>query len=643
MYGKRTLAALTALLLLLASVGPALGATVVDTGGPDVADHEEPGEDWSEKNATEAADEAYVTDGGDVVLVYQYDNDSDDSATGHVATNVSEGLAYLTLTDEDAPSNVTGDVTMVAGPNSVDANGTLSFPKPETLESMSLDVESAVDDTTAESSVDLSLRSSAEDESRTSALESMTTSGFVESSAEALTTNGSVTVVTGSDDATDRQHNYVLTERDGGYDMRVTESYEPLDPDAWDTPEAANETLQQQFCEFGQFVDCTVTVDSHDYSDGRLDISYTVSLDGVKSMLNSALPLALSGSDAVSNEQADRLADRLTNVTIDRVEADVSVSQGTKVVSWNVSMTGTDDLALAYADVLDIVAAMEAQATTTPSMSMTGPFGASPEEMADRLRTQVEAQRASGVSGTVDWNASLDATGDATEFDLSVTSETDDWGAYVDELRNRDGPVPANTDVTLTAETDGDRIVTETSMTVEKEGLFEADATEMERLTERVEDENAMEMIDAVRNAEFQRARMDLSLDGESTTLEAGMAADNATALTEPLSANLSSVETTYTDLDGRRTYVRLGGVVDGNASVEDVRELKLVDDSTTVSLSNEWDRSFPTMDTQYVEEYLGLAGNDGSADGLPTMMVAGGALAVTAGAGGLLLFNRLG
>jgi hypothetical protein len=45
-------------------------------------------------------------------------------------------------------------------------------------------------------------------------------------------------------------------------------------------------------------------------------------------------------------------------------------------------------------------------------------------------------------------------------------------------------------------------------------------------------------------------------------------------------------------------------------------------------------------MDTQYVREYLGLTG-DGS--GFPTTMVAGGAVALTAAAGGLILFSRSG
>jgi hypothetical protein len=644
MFGERTLAALMALLLLLTGVSPAVGATVVDVGEQEVADHDGPDDDWGEKNTTKAADEAYVTENGDVVLVYQYDNESDgDEATGYVSTNVSEGLAYLTLTDENASANSTGDVTVIADPNRIGANGTITAEKPESIEALNLSIEQLTDDTTSESSLDLHLAATPENDSETPDLESMTTSGFVESSAETITSNGSVTVDTRDDDGTEREHNYVLTEDEDGYELAVRETYEPEIPTVWADREAAMDTLEQRYCDFGSILQCSVTVEDYAFTDGTLDISYTVSLEGVKETIEGFLPLALSEADGVDVSDASRMAGRLTNVTVERIEADISVSGGTTTVTWNASVSGNDDLALAMADGLDILEVVQNESMDAQPMGMSQ-FGSSPGEMADQIRAQLAAQRASGVTGTVEWDASMIADSDSVEFHLSASAESDNWERYIDELETNNGTVPPSTDLAIDVETDGDDIVTEASVAVEKEGLFEGDMGSLEQLTAEMDDEEAEkveEFLTAIENTDFVRARADMTWDGESAEIEAGMAANNASALTEPLPHNLSSVESTYTDLDERRTYVRPGGVLDGDATEEDVRKLALVNDSTDAHPARDWHRPSPATHTQYVKEYLGLIGDDD--DGFPTMVVAGGAVAVTAAAGGLLLFNRLG
>lgn len=273
-------------------------------------------------------------------------------------------------------------------------------------------------------------------------------------------------------------------------------------------------------------------------------------------------------------------------------------------------------------------------------------FGTSPAEMAAQIRTQVEAQRAADVTGTLEWNAAFDVTSDAATFELTASSETANWGSYVDELRANNGTVPPNTTAALTIETVDDRIETEGSLSVQQDGLLTKDFDDLETAIEESDDEDAekvSEWLTAINDTEFQRARADLTWDNDTLEFEAGLAANNVSALTAPLPKNLSALESTYTDVDEGRTFVRLGGVVDGNASAEDVRELALVNESTTVHLAGEWNRSFPSMDTRSVEEYLGLVDDGSASDEFPTMMVAGGAMAVTAAAGGLLLFNRIG
>ncbi|MUV91005.1 hypothetical protein GJ629_14840, partial [Halapricum sp. CBA1109] len=73
MSRSRAMAALAALLVVATAFAPAVGAAVSDGGTV-------PAVDIDDGNDTESADEAYVTDGGDVVLVYEY-NESGVDAT----------------------------------------------------------------------------------------------------------------------------------------------------------------------------------------------------------------------------------------------------------------------------------------------------------------------------------------------------------------------------------------------------------------------------------------------------------------------------------------------------------------------------------------------------------------------------------
>lgn len=644
MHGERTLAALTALLLLFAGVSPAIGATVADAGGPTVTDHDGYGDDdYEEYNGSKAADEAYV-DGEDVVLVYQYD-DAEEDTTGHVATNVSEGLAYLTTTHEDAPENVTYDATMVAEPDRFEANGTVSAPVPENLTALDATLERTVDDSTAESDVDLTATLTGADEA--SDFEAMRTSGFVESAGESVASNGSVTFETDGDREA-KHYSVVVTEGEDSYEIGFEQSYAPADPEAFDERGAALDSLEQRFCggmEDNAVLSCSVSLEEYEFTGGeepRVDLDYTVTYEGLKSAVENMGPMMLSSADNVSMDEASRIVDRLTNVTVDRVAATVDVDAGTTTVTWNASVTGTDDLALVYADVLEIVGQMQqrqAMATGAVGGPMAGPFGNSPNETAEQLRDRTLAQRAADMTRTTTWDASVEATADGGTVEVATDSTAENWGAYVDELQARDGPVPATADVTVEVGVDGDRIVAEGAAQVQKEDLFTDGFDSTDRMTARMDDEAAerfTEALNAVENAAFQRARADVTADGETVEMEAAVAAENASALTAPLSRNLSTVESTYTDLDERTTYVRLGGVVDGDATEADVRALALVEENTTVAFE---DPQAPTMDVPYVRNYLGLNGSGSGS--LPTVMVAGGAAALTAAAGGGLLLLR--
>jgi len=96
----------------------------------------------SHNNTTEAADEVFVHENGDAVLVYEQDdaNDADDEAsttTGHLGLNVTEGLMHVLVRDElEQPSNVTGDAQFVLEPSALAGNGSFTAPRPENLENL---------------------------------------------------------------------------------------------------------------------------------------------------------------------------------------------------------------------------------------------------------------------------------------------------------------------------------------------------------------------------------------------------------------------------------------------------------------------------------------------------------------------------
>lgn len=650
MTGKRYSAALAALLLLIAGVGPAVGAVAVDAGEGVQHSHDAPGgADWNE---TKAADSAYASENGDVVLVYDYeDRQREANVTGHVGTNLSAGLAHMRFTNSDVETNVTGNATLWASPDSISAEGALSAPRPDALESLDVDAHAVTNATVAESSMDLtSTVELPDDVGFASLLMSVRTQGTTTNSAERLASNGSVSVETAVPFIPENQHHLVLTEEDGGYTLSVEQSY-PVQSGAgqWDSRSAAKATLEDEFCSGGDAVECAVTLDSYAYADDRLDIAYTVTLDGVDTKVSRAIQMGLSRPDAnVSEELATQLAGHVENVTLDRVEADLSIASGDGRLAWNVSLSGADDLQLAYADLLEVfqrsaTGGMEVPAAPETAM-MGGPFGGSPGETAERLRAQVAAQRAADYSATTAWNASLVMNKQTADVSVSISSDTENRAAYVDELESRGVNASADVRMRLNAGIDGDRVVVTGRADTEREGLYdEVLSTYNETLIRAADDpERVTSVFESIRAASFQRARMDLNVTERRVSVEGAVSVENGSALSEAIPGPYSDVDATYTT--GNRTVVRLEGAIDGDVTESAVRELSLVDEETAVHLPDDSDPDFESMNTGDVEDYLGFDDESDDSGGFPTMLIAGGAVAVTAAAGGgLLLFSRFG
>lgn len=640
MTGKRLLTALMVFALLVASVGPAVGAGPADAGATVVASHDDEYDGHYNKslNDTEPAEDAYVTADGDVVLLYDYAADGevpDKEVSGHAGVDVPAGLAHVDVA-KSVDSNVTGNLTLTADRESVSADGRLAAPRPDALDSLQFEYVARQNDSDSAASMDLDASVSLSGQAGFLALlKKAEANGFVTSGPTSLDSNGSFVVESVIGMQTQRQHHFVLTESAGDYELDAEESF-PVPQFAagdWANASAAESTLQERYCEPFEATDasCSVAVGSFARSDGQITVEYTATMDGVDEAVSNAIVEGLTGPETnVSQDAAEGIADHVGNVTLSRVEAEFDVSGTSATFTWNVSMDDSDDLALAYADLLEQFETSVESGMAAPGGPETamfgGPFGSSPGELADRLTAQIRAQRAAGFGGTTTWNAVLTTSGRSADLEASLDSTTTNWADYVTELEARGVNASGASETVLEARTDGDQVILTGSVDAQSEDMFERGLAAYERSVTRMADRpgKVSEAFDTVRQANFTRARMDVTLTTDEFAMEGAVAVENGSALVAELPDPLSKLSSSYTDFDDLRTTVRLENAVSDPSDPDEVRALPFVGENTTVHRPGDWNRNFESMDTRRVRSYLGLA--DASSD-LPMIDVATSAM----------------
>jgi len=661
MMRERLRTALIVLALLVASVGPAVGAGATDTGGTFVPSHDSgDGDSWNKSyNDTEPAGDAYVTEDGDVILRYDYTADGDAPETnvsGHAGVNVSAGMAHFVMTD-NASTNVTGSFSAALDRESASMNGSLSAPRPDALDALQFEYVAAQNASDSAGSMDLHTRVNLSGDAGILALlQEARADGYVTTGPETLESNGSFSAESAIGMGGERHQRFVLTETQGGYTLDGAESIPAPERGGWSSEAEAKQTLQTRFCAplTGTDATCSVTIDSFTRSDGQVSVDYTVEMRGVDSLVSSAVVSGLTESSPESNvstEEATDLADHLTNVTVDHLAVELDFTGTSGAFTWNLSLSDSDDLVLAYADFLELSQESFGSGMGAPATS--GSMFVSPGDMTERLVAQVEAQKAADFAGTTTWSFVLTPEDGAAVLNASVESETTNWADYVTELESRDVEMVDSQRVAIEAETDGDSVIVDASIDVADEGWVDRSLTQlnetfaqMANASETDGTENVSKVIDAietVRAANVTAARMDAVVTGEEVRIEGAAAVDNGSALTAELPGQFANLSHSYTDLDALETTVRLDGAVSAGADEEAVRDLELVgnESETTVHLAGDWNRSFGSMNVSYVESYLGLAATSDDG-GISMVAVAGGAVAVTAAiGGGLLLFGR--
>jgi PGF-CTERM protein len=579
------------------------------------------------------ADEIYVDEGGDAVLVYESPPDEEGPDSAEFGVNVAENLAYLLVTDSvEEPPDVRGHLTLGATPNAVRGEGDLSVPQPEALEAFSLDASGEATEENSRS--DLAFGATVRDDSgATGLLKEASTSGEVTTSADSLSATGDLRVRANVPMGERQALDATLAEDEGGYDLTVDWS-RPVSEfvaDRWADREAAEQRLRQQFQGVARSLGGSATVDVEEVSvtesgsGYRLHQAYAVRLSGIDEGLAAMVRQALADDPDLSSDQVDRLADGLADVEVEEASLSYELDGRDLTGEFTLDLANYDALALSY---FELAQAVDAGA---------GGFGAD----VDRLRDRFEAQQAAGMSRTFTWAGDLThPESGLVRAEFEAHSETENWAAYVDELRERDVPF-AETTHELTGGIEDDRVQLRGQASMEGQAVFE----QFQRGLPEGDGmpPQATAILQAVRESNPEKAKLNAAYDEDGLRIEAGAAFGNLAALRDALAEE--SALPSVTEAVGRanetggQVVVRVDGAVDGQPTGDAVRALPYVDADTTVHLPGEWDREFPTMDTDRAESFLSdvLPSTGSSGPGFGPLV----AVAVIVAAAGLLLRRR--
>lgn len=557
------------------------------------------------------ADDAYVTEEGDVVLAYANDSEGTQVDFG---LDVSQSVFHALVVTNATNTETTGSATAVLDPDGVAANGSLFAPRPDELSSLTVDVTGARTD--EEANLDASLDATLAGEApATGLVTGAEASGTVEVAPSTFTASGQVDADLRTPLGPPQHQSFSLRETADGYTLDAAQDFTVSEyaADRWNTRSRAKKNLEAQYGALARSLGGTseVTVESYSFTNtstgGRLDVEFTVRYEGVDEGLSRTIASTLSDSEQydLSDAEARQVADAVATVHVDEVS--LTFDQRTDAVSASFT-----------AALSDYESAVRAAFTVANSVD-TGEDVEVAEQL-DRLERTFEARQESGLVERFGVDASVDSPQEApTTVAASVTYRTENWAAYREALRER-GIDPASTEFELHARTEGEEIVAEGSLTVQKDGLL-ADASNALLNATDEEDTEARRFLRAFQDAELRKARMDVSLADEEVRVEAGAAFRNLTSLRDAIQASTGSdlqIASAVGRTEGGQveTYVTLEGAVGSDASESDVRALGPVGDDTEVHLPGTYDRSFPETNVSQAYEYLGVERTETPGDG---------------------------
>lgn len=634
--------------LIVASAVPVASAGAVG----DAQSAQQDGPMTDDDDGIDPADDIYVRENGDVVLVYEEERDDADESTGsgfgpsgeaaaaasasnvEYGANISSNLLYFLATEPvEEDTDVRGQASVLLTDSNITGDGAVSFSQPESLESLSFELAGESTAENAESSVALDAEFDNEESAAGQQFESASTSGNV-------TVTGSSYVADGSVDAqftpsaasqTPESASFTLTEDDGDYtiDVEQNRTVYTYTAEDWNTRENAAATLEEQYGaaaeQYGGTAD--ITIDRYAYTEGegrnsdRLDIAYTVEYTDIESGITDQITQSLTESEDVdiSEARAEELGTQMENLSVNRISTSYEVGSESASADFEVDIDNYDDAVLAGLEIAESADTEE--------------FDGSSLQNIDRVRNQIEAQQASDLEQEFTWDGTVsqpDSETLAVSFEANYTTEN--WDAYVEELDAR-GIDSYDTSYQVDATTtDDDRVNVTGSMTVDGD-VYDQYMAQLMNATE--EDTETNRLLTAFLQADLQRSRLNVSSDEETARVEFGAQFENMSAIRDALAEN-GTVPGGMTEVVGRTdgnttsTYVRVTGAVGENASESEVRELAYVDEDTTVHLPGEWDREFPSMDTERAASFLGVSLPSNNSEAAQTSSGSGPGFTVT-------------
>jgi PGF-CTERM protein len=550
-------------------------------------------------NATNPADEAHISDDGEVVLVYR-GNATGDATETEFGVDVATGLADAMLVSDANTSGASGNLSALLTPDSVAAQGNASVA--ETGNLSELDLSANLTRTDAESSFDASLVATVEEGAADQP--DLETNGSVIVGPDELRMDAAVNSEGPFLPAQSTESAVTIEGSDTGYTVSVEEVRPGANESRWGTEEAANDTLTAQFggiaATFNGSADVTIAEHAFENDTNTLSINYTVALTDVKNGLARTV-VNRTESDATFNLTAaerERLVDAVTNVSVEEISVEQNRTNESSSAAASVHIADYQEA---------VITLMELSANRSDALTAAD---------VDRYRDTVDAREAATLVQETTWDANVSTTSGETSVALAVASDSANWSAYVTELENRGIEQSTNVTASVSAELVDDSIDVETEFELQREDLV-GEALDALRAEMDPEDEGeTMALLRALEDSGFETARSDVSLGNGTVTLQAGASFDNITAL-----------RGAFDDLFGGATVGQIYGQGDANASAtyvylggtyteQDLRDRGLVGDGTEVFEGSDLSQ-FPRMNTTAAAQYLGVQPpSDGGGDG---------------------------
>jgi PGF-CTERM protein len=596
--------------LLLAGI-MVLSAVPLASAGP-VASN---GQQWSQSAETaaepEPADEIYVRENGSAVLVYESDSDTVGTpADVEYGADVSANLFYVLVSEPiEGETDVRGQASAALSEANISGDGQFSFDQPDSLSSLAVRLAGERTTENAESSFDLDM--TVEEEGRASSeLESASTSGNVTVTGSRFTTASALDVqgkppAIGVDSGA---ASFVLTEDDGDYTVEVERNttlsrYESQD---YETRERARTTIEGQFGAIASSYNgsADVTIERYEYSETegeqpRLDVAYTVEYTGIESELTEMLATELVEDESVEIDRAraDELTTRMQDLTIERISAGYAADSDSVSAEFEADIRNYDDVVVPATELVGATDMESADAEVLQQL--------------DDVRNRIEAMQAAELRRQLTWSASVSepSPGRAT-VTASADYTTENWDDYVTELEGQ-GVEIYNTSYTASATTtETDRVEVAGSLSVDSDAFEEVTS---QLLNSSADSRSDQSILRSILRADPQNGKVNVSADGDRIRLEVGAQFRNVTVIRDALAEN-DSVPAGVTSVVGRTdtggtttTYATIEDAVAADATESDVRALSYVDDETEVYTPGEWDREFPSMDTERAATFLGV------------------------------------